>query len=225
MVSGMSTNWTELGQRLREARQAQGLSRAALARHLDVSVSTLATIEGGGRNYKGQWNEPSPDDRLLIRLADLLTVDRAMVFDLAGRPFPTALAVKMDEERTLRVEAGTAEWAMNMIVWGLSEGGREDLAAQITKPEQIAMLHLIDPELAMAEAVALADLARRIQEDSRTGDRGNVTTLLRVLQVLGHAVDRLPAGADPKIAGSLEELERQFDLVLQSLEDQFGTPP
>lgn len=221
----MSKNWTELGRRLRESREIQGLSRAALARHLDVSVSTLATIEGGGRNYKGQWNEPSPDDRLLIRLADMLTVDRAMVFELAGRPFPTVLAEKLDEEHAVKVEAGTAEWAMNMVVWGLSEGGREDLAEQITKPEQLAMLHLIDPELAVTEAVALADLARRIQEDGRESGGVNVSTLLRVLQLLGHAVERLPASRDAAVTSSLEQLERQFDLVLQSLNDQFGTPP
>lgn len=77
--------WVDLGTWLTEERTRRGLTRAEIAKRAGVSPSTLATLEAGGRMWKGTWNEPSPTDGTLVRIADALEVDRQDLFKRAGR--------------------------------------------------------------------------------------------------------------------------------------------
>ncbi len=73
----------KLGEYLREARQAKGLSKLALAAITNINDATIFRIEDG------QFNRPSPDK--LARIAEVLEVPLADVFALADYAVPTEL--------------------------------------------------------------------------------------------------------------------------------------
>lgn len=104
--------WKWFGVWLAQQRLTRGLSKKEVADRAEVSVSTLATLEAGGRIWKGQWILPSPAAVTLIKIASALDLDSEAVFDRAGRtspPAPQAPPPPSFEDRISRVELKVAE--------------------------------------------------------------------------------------------------------------------
>lgn len=64
------------------------MSRQQLADEIDVSISTLANIENGGRRWRGEWVVPSPSDEILYAVAWGLGIDPPELFERTGREIP-----------------------------------------------------------------------------------------------------------------------------------------
>lgn len=84
-----ANSWKWFGVWLAEKRLTRGLTKKQVADKAEISVSTLSTLEAGGRVWKGQWLLPSPAAVTLVKIATALQVDSEEVFELAGRTSPT----------------------------------------------------------------------------------------------------------------------------------------
>ena len=96
-VRGIDPKMAEQGLKIRKARNAAGLSQAALAKLLDCSAGAV-----------GQWElgMTSPDKAKLVRLTELLDIS---LDDLLGRPnqrpAPAAVTLAVDLDAALLAQA------------------------------------------------------------------------------------------------------------------------
>lgn len=88
---GRSNHWRGVGSWVEANRFRLGLTQAEAAERAGVSVSTWATLEAGGRNYRGEWIEPSPGHRTLARIAQALEVPLRQVYEVTGTAIPPHL--------------------------------------------------------------------------------------------------------------------------------------
>ena len=107
--------WKWFGVWLAERRLMQGLTKKQVAEKAEISVSTLSTLEAGGRVWKGQWIMPSPAAVTLVKIATALQVDSDDVFDRAGRTSPTGTAATATSEPSIEVRLSQLEDAVREL--------------------------------------------------------------------------------------------------------------
>jgi transcriptional regulator with XRE-family HTH domain len=78
--------WYHLGHLLQDVRATRTLKDVAEA--AGISVSTLNTLEKGGRTVRGEWVLPSPEDKTLVKLAEALHIPARELFSELGRDVP-----------------------------------------------------------------------------------------------------------------------------------------
>lgn len=95
--------WKAFGGWLYSERALSGRNRTHIARAARISPSTLATLEKGGRNIKGVWTVPSPDDITLIQIARALNIPLDVMSSRAQRHAPVDLTIRTLDGRDIDI--------------------------------------------------------------------------------------------------------------------------
>lgn len=111
---------SELGDTIRAAREAKGLSQVALAEYFQISKSAVNQWESG-KNI--------PDQRKIAALAERLDLDPALLVRLAGIPVHSG-----GEPRTSMSPVPTPPGRPDIPVWASAEAGSDGAMVLVNDP-------------------------------------------------------------------------------------------
>lgn len=124
-----SSAWIALGRLIRAHRENNALTLADVAEASGLSVSTIQTIEKGGRQYRGAWLYPSPSTRTLIQLFRAIPVPADAYEKLADRFRQLGVAAPTHEAVTGQPISTERQFSVSAHDVDLSELERTNPAA------------------------------------------------------------------------------------------------